>query len=123
MAFGALSEMKEWKHIKQACILRDQQQLTRNDDIYQALRSFKEFDGTQTEASIAADQQKDYTVKNNLLYYKYFDHDVFSIVERLAIPKGGLRAYWLNGRRYSHSLRHMIVTLYHDSEVMGFHSN
>ena len=66
---------KEWSHVKQACVLRDTLSLTRWDDIYQALRSSKNFDGTSAEAKVAADQNQDFVVRNGLLYRKYFDHD------------------------------------------------
>ena len=58
-----------------------------------------------------------------LLFKKIYDNTEQAFTYKMVVPAGGLRSFWYNGRNYRLSLRKTLLLLYHDSEMIGGHSN
>ena len=99
--------------------------IVNNDTIYESLMKNKKWKGKLPETNIAVDlvARGEYSLRNGLLYKNYYDTVLMENVSRLAVPSGGVRCYWFNGRKFNHSVRQMIIQLYHDSEAFGHHTS
>ena len=73
-------------------------------------------------ATTALREAGDYWL-GDVLYKKVYDETEGVFGLRCVIPAGGLRSFWYNGRSYRLSLRKSLLLMFHDSEILGAHSN
>jgi hypothetical protein len=73
-------------------------------------------------ADVAIREMGDYLF-DKLLYRQTYDDSVQGYVSKAVVPRGGLKSFLYNGRRYRLTLRKSLMLLYHDSEMVGGHPN
>ena len=89
--------------------------------LYKELKPLlKRDEGASKAADQAIGQLKHYELEG-LLYRLVLDPATNSVGKRVVVPTGGLRSFWLNGRRYRLPLRKSLLLLFHDSETIGGH--
>ena len=108
-----------------AVISPDHRQVT-EDKVFRKVRDAldgKSLKEKSKRAEVAVQAMVNYSYVAELLFRKVLNPVDNSMVDRMVIPAGGLRAFMFNGRRYKLTLRRALLLVYHDSESMGAHAS